>query len=333
MVKYSIAAETIKRKKACQDERQIAKMSRKPVWYPDRSYKAPAADSEESGRGSLHASSSEQEQDSSTRGRKKLPIPRRRTPTVIPTIAAAIGKCEVVKPSPKVSYATMAIESRGETTLLELSFSAYEKSKISNPKNDNWFCGWTDHEYLDLHQTSKMASNCSDGFDRTRLHTPAEGYRSSLHSRASSSRYTSSRDGHRVHQYTFHHFKESGDYIENYRDLYSYTSLITGSTHLKGKEAIAFFEGEDDDDATLPIGVRSLYHGDSYLRELVNRLGIKDAPLSFPQEWEREQQQLLQGPRPTPPSIVKKRRSDKATVNIVVSNSAPKRYTELSNTT
>ncbi len=313
---------------------------------------------EEGGRGSLQASSStitEEDHEVSTpseavvaAAKKKAVIPHRRTPTVhiprelkvampsgpLKLNTNAIGSAassEGNTPTSRPGYRTMETKTELSLVLLEFSYQVYEKTKIVNPKTYNWCCGWKDHEYLDMQQTPKpptttTTTTTSSEVDRSRLHTPADGYRSTLNSRASSSRYTtSSRGGRRSYQYTFHHYDDPALHIETYRELYSYTALYTDPSQRRNDDEKLFCEGEDveqDAEVVLPIGVKSLYRGDPHLKELVSRLGIKE-PLS--PEPER-QQQLLHAPRPTPPSIVKRNRNERESVSIIVSNSAPKRY-------
>ena len=324
------------------------------VWRPQASYgkyqESNNLDSaEEGGRGSLQASSStsatEQQEDhhasttppvaAAAASRKRAVIPRRRTPTVkIPRelrvagpggtrlTSGSSGSSEGNTPTTRTGYDTIETKAEPLLVLLNLSCRVYERTKIANPKTHNWYCGWTDHEHLDLHYTPKPATTGGE-FDRSRLQTPADGYRSTLHSRVSSSRYTSSRGGRRTN-YTFHHYDNPDSHIETYRELYGYTALNSDPSQRRSNEERLFFEEgnvEQDAEVMLPVGVKSLYQGDPYLKELVNRLGIKE-PLS--PELER-QQQLLQAPRPTPPSIVKKKRNERESVSIMVSNSAPKR--------
>lgn len=303
-------------------------MSQKQVWYPERSYTATTQlGSEEGGRGSLHASSSEQDQPEATTrpSRRKQPIPRRRTPTVTIPLAAATAASSGANNTPTPTGHTppcyTTIEAVKRVTLRELSGRVYEKPSAPPPKNHNWFQGWTEWEHIDLHQSNKMTTALTGDTagDRSRLQTPAsaDGYRSGGNSRVgSSSRYVLSRHGRRASQYVFRHHDTVQQHMEEYHNMCSFTGLTTSHAHSKDGKMLC--EGEDveqDDEVVLPIGVRSLYRGDPHLRELVHRLGIKDPPPVNP-EWER--------PRPTPPSIVKRRRNGRD-VNIVVSNSAPKR--------
>ena len=294
-------------------------MSSKHVWRPEVSYAPATVGSEEGGRGSLHA-----EQVEVKAVRKKASIPRRRTPTVhIPPPAAL--NCSESNNSPSTDTGSPAvyktIEKNKKQSLLEFSRKPYEKSKAPNPRSVNWFCGWTEFEHVDLHYRPPVMTATDN---RTRLQTPGDGYRSSLQSRVSSSRYSSSRGGRRAYHYTFRHFAKTEDHIENYRALYCFTMLNSDPCNRQDEDRV-YCEGEDveqDAEVTLPLGVKSLYRGDPYIRELVSRLGIREPP---PEDWGKIQQ-LLTSPRPTPPSIVKKRKDGKDTVDMVVANSAPKRY-------
>jgi hypothetical protein len=291
-------------------------MTNKHVWRPGASHVAPSLESEEGGRGSLQ----EEEGRGSLQGeaeakpvvKKKSSLPRRRTPTVyIPPK----GITDTSTPSPLADgYKTIEKTKRPIPSLLELSRKPYEKKKTPE---SNWFCGWSDFECLDQQQGGMKQTITEGG----RLQTPRDGYRSSLLSRASSSRYNSSHGVRKAHTYTFHHFERFEEYAEHYRDFYAFTTLNSGGS--REDEERVYCEGEEveqDAEVLLPLGVKSLYRGDPYLRELVNRLGIRDPP-----DYEAQQQQLLGTPRPTPPSIVKRRKDGKDTVNIIVANSAPKR--------
>ena len=337
------------------------------MWRPEASYgtREPGhlpSSAEEGGRGSLliRASSSttsatEQDHEASTppatgptaKNRKKAIIPRRRTPTVcIPKEmkadppsghlaasaklqATASGSSEGSTPTAtRPGYGTIEKSTEPTLVLLEQSSKVYDETKVPNLKNRNWFCGWTDHEYIDLHHIPKPAPIGGE-FDRSRLQTPAEGYRSAIQSRVSSSRYTSSRaGGRRTYPYTFHHYDNPDSHIETYRELYSYTALNTDPNQRRKDDDRTLCEGgdgvEQDAEIMLPAGVASLYRGDPYLKELMSRLGIRE--LATPSQEMERQQQLLQAPRPTPPSIVKRRRDEKESVSIIVANSAPKRY-------
>lgn len=298
-------------------------MSSKHIWGPEASYTAASLGSEEGGRGSLHDTSSSEQLNAAAKVKNKS-IPKRRTPTVSIPPQANQETSETGTPSSPTDagkspaiYTT--IENNKKQSLLELSHELYETSKPANP---HWFCGWTECEILDLHR--KPPPTVTGEGDRSRLQTPMDGYRSTLHSRASSSRYSSSHGRRRTYQYTFRHYETSEEYAEEYRQLYSFTAMNTGCPPRDEDERI-YCEGEDveqDAEVIFPLGVKSLYRGDPYLRELASRLGIREPPPSF-QDWDRQQQ--LISPRPTPPSIVKKKRNGKDQVNIVVSNSTLKR--------
>lgn len=295
-------------------------MSQKQVWCPGNSYAAAQEGWEEGGWGSTvqaASSSSEPEQDHALPKTKKISIPRRTTPTVrIPPRSRAAHGSSTAEQE-KQNYKT--IEQRKTWTLHELSFMAYDKYRSADPKNQSRFCGWTDEEQQDEQTRTYNRSQASEAVDRTGLQTPADGHRSNLCSRASNSRYNSSHGGRRVNHYTFHHYQQAEDYVQEYRDLYCYTSLNTAPSSANQRGDRIFFEGEDVEQDSDGIQVKSLYQGDPYLRELVSRLGIKE-----PADLEGRHQ--FQAPRPTPPSIVKRRRNEPETVDIVVSNSATKRY-------
>lgn len=299
-------------------------MTCKQIWRPDVSYTATSLGSEEGGRGSLQAPSSsstttgEQELEV-TKRRNKEHIPQRRTPTVMVLTTAKAPPRES-----QASYKTIEKKKDPTGTLLQLSRKAYERTTPTNTKNRNWLCGWMDHEDLDLSTTGPSAI---DG-ERSRLHTPMEGSRSTQlygnGSRVSSSRYISSRGGRGREEQcrrAFQHYNELGMYMEEYHRLHCYTTLSTAPSLREDERA--FCEGEDveqDGETVFHLEVKSLYRGDLHSRELVNRLGVRDN--SSVQDWER--QLLVQNPRPTPPSIVKRRRDRKDSVDIMV-NSTLKR--------
>lgn len=296
-------------------------MSSKHVWRPEASYAPASLGSEEGGRGSLQDSEQVLELKGDRKKKSGVIIPKRRTPTVCIPSPANQNDTETSTPSSDPGRVAIykTIERNKKQGLLELSHVVYEKSKA---RNGNWFCGWTDFEALDLHQKPPPTAGTVESGDRSRLQTPLDGYRSTLNSRASCSRYSSSHGRRRVYQYTFHHLDTSEEYAEQYTQLYSFTAL---NLQKEDDERVCC-EGEEveqDAEVILPLGVKSLYRGDPYLRELVSRLGIREPPPL--QDWEK-QQQLLMGPRPTPPSIVKRKRNGKDPVDIMVSNSAPKRY-------
>lgn len=328
-------------------------MTCKQIRRPDVSYAAPAASmppAAEGGRGSLQVPSTttagEQELEVTKRrsNNEKTLIPRRRTPTVM-----VLPVRPPARESQHGSYKT--IEKKGDHTLLQFSHKPYESTTHTNTRGRNWFCRWMDYEHLDLSAIATCpgpsTSGSGDG-DRSRLHTPMEGLRSASGggSRVSSSRYSSSRGGGGAvsggrrgrgeeQQRGFQHYTNVGVYMEEYRRLHCYTTLSSAPS-LRDDERV-FCEGEDvqqDGDGTLPLGVKSLYRGgggggggDQYVRELASRIGVSDlSDMSWAQDWER-QQQLIQNPRPTPPSIVKRKRGRDVTesVDIVVSNSTSKR--------
>ena len=296
-------------------------MTCKQTWRPDVSYAATSLGSEEGGRGSLQAPSTttagEQELET-TKRKNKTHIPRRKTPTVM-----------VLTPTkaPRESQGYKTIETKKDPTLLQLSRKTYDSTPTTTnnnnntTKNRNWFCGWTDYEHLDL--SAVTGPGPSDG-DRSRLQTPMEGLRGTVHgssgSRVSSSRYSSSRGGRRKEeQRAFQHYSDVGVYMEEYRRLYCYTTLSSAPS-LREDERV-FCEGEEveqDGEAIFSPGVKSLYRGDQHIRDLVSRFGVRD--LSGGQETQQQH-----NPRPTPPSIVKRRRDRRETADIVVSNSTAKR--------
>lgn len=296
-------------------------MIARQMWHPESSYAVTNNDgSEEGGRGSLHASSSEG-CEAQAKTRRKVHIPPRRTPTVIVSSAKTPDRAKSASTEqPTQNYPT--IERRDEVDLFELSSQPYKDdstlSELHGPKGP--FSGWTNHESLELKEQlrSVMKYSFAGGGG---AHATPEGNRSALQSRASSSRYTSScgSRGRRYYSYTFHHYQDTDNYISNYRDLYSYTALNTGQEDREEGRPRRTEERSMEDASHLPVGVRSLYQDDPYMRELVSRLGIKEPPSAA------AVQQLLHSPRPTPPSIVKKRRKGEETISIVVSNTAYKR--------
>ena len=85
--------------------------------------------------------------------------------------------------------------------------------------------------------------------------------------------------------------------MDHYRTHYCYTTLSTAPT--EGGRAVPELV-EQNKQALLTVEVKSLYRGDPFLRELASRLGVG--------ELIREPQ-LLSPTRHTPPSIVKKHKT------------------------
>lgn len=297
------------------------------LWYPETSYTGPHMVPEEAGRGSQQGSSSEQELETGTQKRQVTP------PT--PAVNVPPDTSRKIKPPlllPELTeganiYKTIEAIDEDEATLLDHSSLPYQKSNTTAPNQNcpNWFCGWTEEEYFDLHRTKPPPCDT----DRALLRT-ADGYRSTLHSRGGYARYNSTSTVRRRPPYSFHHFDSFQKYSKEYRKVYSYTALCTSHYSQKEtKEEKKKNGGEwecvehDFDTTILPIGMNNVYQKDPYLRELISRLGIREPPANMERnpcimEGDK-QQQLLRSPRPTPPSIVKRKKVE----NIVVSNSAP----------
>ena len=259
----------------------------KKVWHPERSL-ALNDGSEESGRGSSKALPSGAETEATEVKRRGVSIPRRRVPTVDVTARGESQKRECAKEVGGGAQTYSTIEQTDHSTVLE-SFPEPPKRTRCEGDHCSDFCGWLEDETLTKY--SKVSS-----VDRTGLHTPAEVNRSALQSRPSS-RYSSAGAGRRQSHYDFQHFLDDPhEYIEHYRKFYCYTTL-TVPPQRTSTIAEAEEEVQQDPDSFLPLGVKSLYRGDPYLRELASRLGVRESI---------RVQQLLRSPRPTPPSIVKK---------------------------
>lgn len=263
----------------------------KKVWHPERSL-AQYDGCEESGRGSSKALPSAAGTEAAEVKRKRVSIPRRRVPTVDVAAGGANQKRECAKEVGGGAQTYSTIEQTDHFTVLE---SSLEPAKRARYEGDHCpdFCGWLGDEPLTRY--SKVVAVYTD---RTGLQTPADGNRGVLQSRPNS-RYSSTGAGRRPGHYDFRHFLgDAHEYIEHYRKFYCYTTLTIPpqrtSTIAEGEEEI-----QQDPDNFLPLGVKSLYRGDPYLRELASRLGVRESI---------REQQLLRSPRPTPPSIVKKNR-------------------------
>lgn len=241
----------------------------------------------------------------------KVKIVRRRQPTV--DVRAASLKTTSGEKRGKTSacagpeqklqtYATVEQNGgKGEHALLKYSARFWEGARSAQQlKGCSDFCGWMENEPLGRYASSHRAVPC--GNDRCGAQTPAEGCRSTLQSRASS-RLSGVVSGRRRCNYDFVHFQDPHEYIEHYRKYYCYTTLNVQPTPVSKRECRVLVaediaeDGEENPDNFMPLGVRSLYRGDPYLRELASRLGVRD---SF------KEPQLLRSQRPTPPSIVKK---------------------------
>lgn len=297
------------------------------LWYPEASYAKDAAlvEAEEGGRGSQVSPMEEAAQS------KKLPILRRRTPTVV--VPKLAQNSQGLHPSTKTkskqsdsghlpqivqqaeTYDTL--EKAEELNLLDLSSLPYRSSRDSKTtpakKYPNWFCGWTDEEYFDLHRSTSTRPAPREVI---RLQTPSTGARPSLYNRST---FTSAL--RRRTPYKFQHFASYEEYAEEYRLEYSYTSLHVPKT-LPEKEAkptqeVTYKIVNERSTVTLPIELKNVYQEDPYFAELVSRLGIKEPPRSRGGIVDGDQN-LLQGMKPTPPSIVKKKKNVE---NIVISNS------------
>jgi len=208
------------------------------------------------------------------------------------------------------------LEKVEEVTLLDLSPLPYQFSKQDkippSKKYPNWFCGWTDEEYFDLHRNTTTRSPPREG---GRLHTSSVNIRSTIYSRSSFQSTVRRRP-----PYKFQHFTSYEEYAEEYRHEYSYTSTFVPRqrvTREQETKEVSYKVANERASIALPVEIKNVYQEDPYFAELVNRLGIKEPPRSRGGVIDRDPH-LLQGLRPTPPSIVKKKRNVE---NIVVANS------------
>ena len=279
-------------------------MNKKGVWHPDTSLTLDDG-CEERGRGSL--ASKQLDQDVVVARKTKGKIPRRRTPTVdVSAIMNAYPKRQVGNAStPGSTYDT--IESRAGPSFLECSSIVYHRSQCppATRSGSGWdFCGWREKENLDSYRHEKTTgSHTSSGVMEQRdISTPADNCRPAI--RASVSRYSSSYGYRRRKDYEFKHLVDTHQYIEQYRQMCSYTTYMTSqknSQNMSSENDRELYEPEEveqDPYNTMPVGVKSWYRGgDPYLREIVSRLGVRDVS---------REQQLLKSPKPTPPSIVKR---------------------------
>ena len=200
------------------------------------------------------------------------------------------------------NYATVERNGKkGEQALLDYDAQFWEGTHSAQTlKGCEDFCGWVENEPLGKYASSHRV--VPGGSDRFGVQTPAEGCRSTLQSRVSS-RLSGAVSGRRRCHYDFMHFQDAHEYIEHYRNYYCYTTLNVQPTLASRRECRVLVPEDiaenikEDPKNFMPLGVRSLYRGDPYLRELASRLGVRDSV---------KEPQLLRSQRPTPPSIVKK---------------------------
>ena len=293
------------------------------LWYPGASFAKDAAQSEggseEGGRGSMPTSPMEE----TGHQNKRLPIPRRRTPTVAVTLLSALTNKDKAEQDsttlPQIVKKTgtyETVEKVEDLSLLDLSSLPYEgfENDNSSPvrKYPNWFCGWTDEEHFDLNRNTSTRAPRDVG--RGALQTPSSGIRTSLYTRAS----FSSSAMRRRPPYKFQHFASYEEYSEQYNTEYSYTSMFI--PHKSGKEGkgqeVNYKRVNEEASIAFPIDMKNVYHEDPFFVELVSRLRIKEPTKN--RGLVDGDQSLLRGLRPTPPSIIKKKRNVE---NIVISNS------------
>ncbi len=295
-----------------------AVMYGKKVWHPGRSIAASHAQDtadgcEEGGRGWSGAAPESKEQ---TKARRppRVKIPRRDTATVVvkdrrpATVAGnyakytgTVGEKRESRETQGSSYNTIEQRScNGGASLLECG--SLPPDHQSQLRSD--FCGWTEREVPSKYALDKMSSgsnsHAATSVDRSSLQTPGAGCRSNQPSRAGS-RYSSGRRKH----YDFRHLEAAHDYIDHYRRFYCYSTLSVPPPPPYCNPIAESGEGQEEEEEEenpknfMPLGVKSLYRGDPYLRELVSRLGVRNS-------LQNREQKLLKSPRPTPPSIVRK---------------------------
>ncbi len=196
-----------------------------------------------------------------------------------------------------LSYSTIEQRSwRGAASLLDCELHTPEHLALQVTD----FCGWMEREDLMKYAPGpSKASSTSHPADRS-VQTPADGSRSHPPSRASS-RYSRIRREH----YDFRHLAKAQDYMDHYRQFYCYSALNCPTNHPCKTITETVVKGEEEEEQCaenfMPLGVKSLYRGDPYLRELASRLGVRGPPRC-------REQQLLKSPHPTPPSITKRSR-------------------------
>lgn len=258
------------------------------VWHPEVSV-ASCDGCEEGGRGST-APSKPGAIESAEVKRKRAVIPRRRAPTVDVRPTAQVAGLQYSSGEETLrNYGTN--EETNHTTLLDCATKHARRLRNERVHCPN-LCGWLEDESPEKYSFGKVVSM---SVDRSCLQTPAD-HGSRLQSRAGS-RYSSAAAGKRRNHYDFKHFLDCAhEHIEHYRAFYCYTTLT-----VPPQMASTLVEDDIPQDTSnlYHLGVNSLYEGDPYLRELASRLGVRE---SF------REQQLLQSPRPTPPSIVKRNR-------------------------
>ena len=262
------------------------------VWYPEKSVGFQQDGCEEEGRGSVATAPRATQRKTSEQLQKRVKAPAVVKRESKPTYKAAdstIEACTGQRITDQLeSYDTIEQTNWRGGTASMLDYST-QQDKFSHSRNIcPEFCGWMENETLSKYATRSINKFEPSTIDKS---TPAEGCRSNLQSRASS-RYSSGRQ--RDH-YDFRHLLNAHEYMEHYRQFYCYTTLsVPPEVSVKGISEESQEEVRIDPESFMPLGVKSLYRGDPYLRELASRLGV------------RRDQQLLRSPRPTPPSITKK---------------------------
>lgn len=261
------------------------------VWHPEISV-ASYDGCEEGGRGST-APSKPGAIESAGVKRKRAVIPRRRVPTVDvrPAVQVAGLQCSSGEETLR-NYSTI-IEETNLTALLDCATEHARRLRNERVHCPN-LCGWLEDESPEKYSFGKVVSM---SVDRSSLQTPAD-HGSRLQSRAGS-RYSSAAASKRRNHYDFKHFPDSAhEHIEHYRAFYCYTTL-TVPPQLQAANTLVEDDTPQDPSNLYHLGVKSLCESDPYLRELASRLGVRESI---------REQQLLQSPRPTPPSIVKRSR-------------------------
>ena len=227
--------------------------------------------------------------------RKKPKIVKRTAPTVeLRSTQAAPSRL----PGGKQSYGTIE-RSRYSKNALHLNLNA-----PSEPcKNAAEFCGWE----TDRGPRNALASSCTSrrcvAVDRTSLNTPADGYRSTLQSRACS---RASGNKRRDVYYEFRHFADIRDHLEDYCVHCSFSGLCLSRESVDAiREAVG--EGSNNRRKMSERVVRCVpvtrQHGEGsqpFLEQLASRLGVRESLMN--------EKQLRYGSQPTPPSFTKKSR-------------------------
>ena len=229
---------------------------------------------------------------------KKAKIPKRTTPTVVVPNSQTTYSGRNDGENGK-NYATIERSSyKKNSPVLDHEDTRSGLQVTAQPCRKAEFCGWeTDGG------TIRNALESSSGFkrrvaERSSLNTPADGYRSTLQSRACS------RVGGRRRKdcYEFKHLSDIRAYLEDYSTQCSYSGLslppevtvAIREVEIEMKRKTQGVEGRERASSRR----RGVQRGNQYLEDLATRLGVGVL----------DKKQLYHRSQPTPPSFTRKTR-------------------------